>query len=37
MGHGGLHYHYQIKADSMTLKYNIDDGPPFAGLDVRQL
>jgi tyrosine-protein kinase len=33
MGHGGLHYHYQIKADSMTLKYNIDDGPPFAGLD----
>jgi len=29
--------HYQIKADSMTLKYNIDDGPPFAGLDVGQL
>ena len=29
--------HYQIKADSMTLKYNIDDGPPFAGLDVGQI
>eukprot|EP00035_Acanthoeca_spectabilis_P022653 m.444967 g.444967 ORF g.444967 m.444967 type:complete len:692 (+) comp19172_c0_seq1:125-2200(+) len=33
MSYEGTPYHYQIKADSATLKYNIDDGPAFTGLN----
>lgn len=33
MSFEGQPFHYQIKADSITHKYNIDDGPAFSGLD----
>eukprot|EP00040_Diaphanoeca_grandis_P003142 m.23917 g.23917 ORF g.23917 m.23917 type:complete len:679 (+) comp14413_c0_seq1:155-2191(+) len=29
----GEYFHYQVVADSITHKYNIDDGPAFFGLD----
>jgi len=29
----GEYFHYQVIADSITHKYNIDDGPAFKGLD----
>eukprot|EP00041_Stephanoeca_diplocostata_P021225 m.489694 g.489694 ORF g.489694 m.489694 type:complete len:686 (+) comp21771_c0_seq2:195-2252(+) len=33
MSFEGMPFHYQVKADSITHKYNIDDGPAFTGLD----